>query len=543
MNKRIIIGLGIGLIAIVVICQLYTENNIVNNNLVLEGTIDRQLSNSNSTISLMYETGHNTGIYEESADDKWLDSNYIFNSELSGCENGGKLSWDRITNKIKLLSPISDKCYIYFDSYLSPVINSVTTSNVTYNSITLTINTTVGDSPITKYYFSNGEGYINNGTNNVFTFTGLNSSTNYNFKVYVVDELGYESEEYTLSASTTSATLADYIKSLYVSDGVNGLYYHDGLGSYTNANQEAGDNSYRYAGGTYSVADSYENTYSEVFSSSCNDDLYCTGGVIEYSYTNSVFAGTTFTYYLAYDANKSEYSNLDTILLQAYNDGYLKENVSNYVCFGTDTTPCPIENLYRIIGVFGDQAKLIKASSYGSYSWNSQADSNSWMYSTAREVLNNEFLNGFQEDWLNMIEIHTWESNQTDNSSNVKNFYIEEVSTDALSSIVNNKVGLIYVSDYGYASNPVAWMDELENDTTYRNDNWMYTGLPEWTITPYSSGTTGRHDAYMILELGNVYGWYKNVSRAYNIRPAFYLNSDVEYVSGTGTSSDPFVIN
>ena len=44
-------------------------------------------------------------------------------------------------------------------------------------------------------------------------------------------------------------TFADYmINNVYTADGENGLYYHDGVGTYTNASQEAGDNSYRYSG-------------------------------------------------------------------------------------------------------------------------------------------------------------------------------------------------------------------------------------------------------------------------------------------------------
>ena len=35
--------------------------------------------------------------------------------------------------------------------------------------------------------------------------------------------------------------------------------------------------------------------------------------------------------------------------------------VNNYVCFGSNVTPCPTDNLYRIIGVFGDKVKLIKS--------------------------------------------------------------------------------------------------------------------------------------------------------------------------------------
>ena len=36
-------------------------------------------------------------------------------------------------------------------------------------------------------------------------------------------------------------------------------------------------------------------------------------------------------------------------------------NPNNYVCFGSDDAICPTENLYRIIGVFGDKVKLIHA--------------------------------------------------------------------------------------------------------------------------------------------------------------------------------------
>ena len=36
-------------------------------------------------------------------------------------------------------------------------------------------------------------------------------------------------------------------------------------------------------------------------------------------------------------------------------------SVNNYVCFGSTADTCPDDNKYRIIGVFGDQVKLIKA--------------------------------------------------------------------------------------------------------------------------------------------------------------------------------------
>src|SRR5699024_3980638 len=48
---------------------------------------------------------------------------------------------------------------------------------------------------------------------------------------------------------------------------------------------------------------------------------------------------------------------------------YAGANPNNYVCFGSDSATCPSDSLYRIIGVFGDEVKLIKNTSIGSYYW------------------------------------------------------------------------------------------------------------------------------------------------------------------------------
>ena len=37
------------------------------------------------------------------------------------------------------------------------------------------------------------------------------------------------------------------------------------------------------------------------------------------------------------------------------------DTTNNYVCFGSDAATCPEDNLYRMIGVFDGQVKLIKA--------------------------------------------------------------------------------------------------------------------------------------------------------------------------------------
>ena len=53
---------------------------------------------------------------------------------------------------------------------------------------------------------------------------------------------------------------------------------------------------------------------------------------------------------------------------------YSGANPNNYVCFGATGADCQdADNQYRIIGVFNNQVKLIKATSYGNYAW--EADS------------------------------------------------------------------------------------------------------------------------------------------------------------------------
>ena len=41
------------------------------------------------------------------------------------------------------------------------------------------------------------------------------------------------------------------------------------------------------------------------------------------------------------------------------------DSVNNYICLGSDAATCPEANLFRIIGVFGDKTKVIRAKSVG----------------------------------------------------------------------------------------------------------------------------------------------------------------------------------
>ena len=233
--------------------------------------------------------------------------------------------------------------------------------------------------------------------------------------------------------------------------------------------------------------------------------------------------------------------------------------VNNYVCFGSTTTPCPADNLYRIIGVFDNKVgenqteqrvKLIKSTSVGEKQWDDS--NNTWSSSSLNTYLNNDFLNAFDETTKGNIADTTWKvgGNTHDNIAKqlAKTAYQNEVVNPVPGSTSSNgetefsaKVGLMYASDYGFAAAQSAWTSTLYDygGAAIKNVNWMYIGANEWTISRYADIS---NNAFVVNESGYVTdGSY--VAIAYGVRPVFSLTSSVNYVSGSGTAADPISIN
>ena len=435
------------------------------------------------TIADNYEITANT-----SKTDTWQVEVILVNLDSDQVENTGKIFNASLI--IRDTSPIG--------------ITNVSTSNITSNSITLNVDAESENEIVKYYYAKNEEEYIES-DNSTYTFNDLNPNETYNFKVYAVDSKGYKSNDFIITSKTLEAIyFANYIKEeVYTgTDGDNGLYYHDGVGSYTNADQEAGDNSYRYAGA----------------------------------------------------------------------------NPNNYVCFGSDASPCPNDNLYRIIGVFGDEVKLIKydyansnllgtdgdySTTYNDqytesenykgnmnysqiaiYYWNNSTNNNTWSESQLNtKNLNQNYLNNIGDKWSDLIEIHTWQvggiSWDVFLESPSKTLYNYELGTNKIDITHNAKIGLLYISDYGYAAIPSNWtiiLDSYDNDT-YRNNNWMFMGLIEATIVRLSDYSN------RVIFLTTYGGFEPDGARGNNsVRPTFYLKPEVTYVSGDGSQNSPYRI-
>ena len=222
---------------------------------------------------------------------------------------------------------------------------------------------------------------------------------------------------------------------------------------------------------------------------------------------------------------------------------YAGANPNNYVCFGSDDASCPSDNLYRIIGVFDSEVKLIKSTSYGNYAWDSvdYVSDNTWSTSDMKTTLNTTYYNTLSATWQNKIATHTWKVGGMEyrDTNTAKQYYDTEVGSSSSSTTDSMKIGLMYVSDYGFAASADYWTTALHGyyDSTLRSTNWLYLGTNEWTISPYSSSTS----VFSLFHYGNLD--VNHASTVYSARPVFYLNSNVTYVSGNGTESNPYRIS
>ena len=283
-------------------------------------------------------------------------------------------------------------------------------------------------------------------------------------------------------------------------------------------------------------------------------------------------------------SNKTNIYYHDTNLVNGAEDNSYRyagasENVNNFVCFGTNTTPCPTDNLYRIIGVFGDQVKLIKYDYANSnllgtdgasdrdrspyapyykgslttirlYYWNSSTQDNTWSKSNLNKVnLNTNFINNIRSEWAAKIAETTWKvgGNTYDNIQEqpAKIAYQNEIKNPAADTKCEAKIGLMYVSDYMYAASPTYWTyvgynysDSTKDYRAATTSNWMYMGHEEWTITPDSSES----DYVFIARLtGQLYSYSLAADRN-AVRPVLYLKASVAYAGGSGTKDSPITL-
>ena len=242
---------------------------------------------------------------------------------------------------------------------------------------------------------------------------------------------------------------------------------------------------------------------------------------------------------------------------------YVGANPNNYICLGSDATTCPDDNLFRIIGVFGDKVKVIKDKSVVKMHWDT-SNYNTWSISSLNTYLNGTYLTsiGTLSDKIDVatwkVGGNTWDNISVSTAKEVYDYEIKNPSTTASTGETeySAKIGLMYVSDYMFAVLQDNWTlvaynsnDATKDYRAIKAENWLYLGSDEYTITR-SSKNSG--EVFAIYSSGEVYSYSVSCDSgeplpcsvyAKYARPSFYLISSVEYSGGTGTSSDPIRIN
>ncbi len=220
---------------------------------------------------------------------------------------------------------------------------------------------------------------------------------------------------------------------------------------------------------------------------------------------------------------------------------YQGTSVNNYICFGTtNKNTCTSDTdkyMYRIIGFdISGKMKLIKKETLPNYyKWNSGYGVD-WAHSELYTNLNGSyFLTNTtyvpDSSWSNRIVASDWHyATFTDANMNAATM----ASTELGAETVNAKIGLWYLHDYAYAlATPTysknSWIHLSKNDTNPPNTD-------EWTISRSNTSL-----AWFVGSSGNVYS--NNMTLTYSVRPVFYLRSGERIASGSGTITDPYILN
>lgn len=245
-----------------------------------------------------------------------------------------------------------------------------------------------------------------------------------------------------------------------------------------------------------------------------------------------------FGRYLTINANNLGLVKHDSTLTNGSLDNsyrYVGANPNNYICFGSVETLCPEENFYRIVGVFNGQIKIVKNTMY-SYQVFDTLASNYYVSSDMHEYLNTTFLNSILSPWNELISSHVWYVGGIDNaliSGNVYDIYTHELGDEKNANVyVDAKIGLLYISDYGYATS-----SDYYNASLSGVENWLNNNQDTWFMTRDNAS----NEIQFYLEADGSIGT-SDVSTLHYVRPTFYLNSNIKIAGGIGTIDSPYRI-
>ena len=266
---------------------------------------------------------------------------------------------------------------------------------------------------------------------------------------------------------------------------------------------------------------------------------------------------------------------------------YYGASPNNYVYFNCSTYPTTNCELWRIIGTFGDKIKIVRNESIGKYSWDNKDKTtgaetnygkNDWTDARLMKLLNPGYESETGGSLYYNAKSGTCYVNQNNattacnfTSTGIKNdttkniiaevtyntagyndatLYPNEIYTYERGSTVysgrqttwTGKIGLMYPSDYGYASDLTKCREKINNynASTCSQNNWIYNMGSLWLLT-HDSARSDRN--WSINSSGNASvngNGNGGTSNGLLVFPSLFLSSDVKIISGNGSINNPY---
>ena len=249
---------------------------------------------------------------------------------------------------------------------------------------------------------------------------------------------------------------------------------------------------------------------------------------------------------------------------------YIGANPNNYVYFNCSDYSNQSDSTcekWRIIGVFKnmtkedgtkeDLVKIIRNDFIENIAWDSKGV-NDWSTATLQTTLNGEYYNGTyakgalkNDSTRNAIESVVWNLGGAENNITASAYYTAERGTSVASGHAptwTGKIGLMYPSDYGYATSGNSTTDratclskELYNwDSAidcYGNDYLFNDSYNQWTLAPAWSNA---FVVFLVSSGGDVCGISVD-DDSRSVRPVAFLKSNISITDvGIGTAESPF---
>ena len=241
---------------------------------------------------------------------------------------------------------------------------------------------------------------------------------------------------------------------------------------------------------------------------------------------------------------------------------YRGANPKNYVTFNNET--------WRILGIFPtddgtgnieNRIKLIRNESIGNKYWDTSRSNNWARPATLNTELNTTYLNSLDSTSKSMIgntkyylggKYLTYNNGYADTPLQFYSYErkIQNTTSNEFYNGTNpnswvGKLGLMYLSDYGYASsnceNKRIWdVNSSSNDIGACNGtNWLHNiNDNEWLLPQLASVS---NYAFSVSSGGSAKDCNVDYYQ-YAARPVLYLISSVQITGGNGTSSSPYTL-